>query len=85
MIIECTSMFCKIIFQSKTFSPLHIYFRLGRLQNSKAVSTWAVMFPDKTSNVYYYLLWAVVFRVQYLSEYLYCSADVWWNTTRIAL
>jgi hypothetical protein len=30
-----------------------IYFRLGRLQNSKAMSTRAVMFPDKTRNIYH--------------------------------
>jgi hypothetical protein len=32
-----------------------IYFRLSQLQNSKAVSKWAVMFPDKTRNVYYFI------------------------------
>jgi hypothetical protein len=48
MILVCTSMFCKtVIFQSKTFPDCMIYFRLGRLQNSKAVSKWAVMFPDQ--------------------------------------
>ena len=46
-----------------SFSDCMIYFRLGQLQNSQAVSTWAVMFLDKTRNVYY---WAVVFLVQYL-------------------
>jgi hypothetical protein len=34
---------------------LTAWFTLHDLQNSKAVSTWAVMFPDKTRNVYYYL------------------------------
>jgi hypothetical protein len=59
----CTSIFCKIIFQSKnvncmwattvfSFPDCMIYFRLGRLQNSKAVSTWTVMFLDKTRNVH---------------------------------
>jgi hypothetical protein len=57
MVLVCTSMFCKIIFQInlikvRRFPDCMIYFRLGRLQNSKAVSKWAVMFPDKTRNVY---------------------------------
>jgi hypothetical protein len=36
-----------------SFPDCMIYFPLGRLQNSKAVWMWAVMFPDKTRNIYY--------------------------------
>jgi hypothetical protein len=56
-----------------------IYFRLGRLQNSKAVSKWAVMFPDKTRNVQYLLVQMSdeILRVLHCSNILIYNILYW--------
>jgi hypothetical protein len=62
-----------------------IYFRLGRLQNSKAVSTWALIFPDKTRNVYYcavaslYSIYNVVQMSDEILRFLHCSNTLIYN------
>jgi hypothetical protein len=68
-----------------SFRDCMIYFRLGRLQNSKAVSTWAVIFPDKTRNVYYWAvasLYSIYIVVQISDEilrFLHCSNSLIYN------
>jgi hypothetical protein len=79
-VLVCTSMFCKIIFQSKTFSRLHDLLSPRPVTKFKSRVEVSCGVPDKTRNVYYYL--SCSFPCTVFKMY---SADVWWNTTRIAL
>jgi hypothetical protein len=69
-----------------SFPDCMIYFRLGRLQNSKAVSTWAVIFPDKTRNVYcwavasLYSIYNVVQMCDEILRFSHCSNTLIYNT-----
>jgi hypothetical protein len=75
MILVCTSMYCKISFKVSRFPDCMIYFRLGRLHNSKAV--W--------QNKKRLLLFIISIILYIISIILYIIVFLWFLCVRVCI